>query len=216
MHVDKKRDKKGNIVMKKLFALLLVFAVVGTAAGCRKAKSETDSGGDDAGQENTVQTSIKDEDYETVTIINGQVLEIGETYSFKRLWEDAEYRSAKSAVVSVDQKGTITAKEAGTTLVMAKSEKEDRTSAVVITVLPSGSSLDPKAAGPQVHQVNSAYKLQPSIPATAFQSSNDAIAVVSENGLLQFKSPGYVTVTASGSGVTEIYSFIVYDRAVEK
>ncbi len=202
--------------MKKLFALLLVFAVLLTAAGCRKAKSDIDSGGDDVDQENTVKTSIKDEDYETVTIINGKVLEIGETHSFKRLWDDAEYRSAKPAVVSVDQKGTITAKDAGTALVMAKSEKEDRTSAVVITVLPSGSSVDPKASGPQVHQVNSAYKLQPSIPATSFKSSDDGIATVSENGLLQFQSPGYVTVTVTGSGVAEIYSYIVYDRTVDK
>lgn len=202
--------------MKKLFALLLVFAVLLTAAGCRKAKSDANSGGDDAGQVQTVKTSIKDEDYETVTIITGQVLEIGETYSFKRLWDDAEYRSAKPSVAAVDAQGLITAKDAGTALVLAKSEKDGRTSAIVITVLSSGSSVDPKASGPQVHQVNSAYKLQPSIPATSFKSSDDRIATVSENGLLQFKSPGYVTITANGSGVTEIYSFIVYDRTVDQ
>ena len=97
MHVDKKRDKKGNIVMKKLFALLLVFAVVGTAAGCRKAKSETDSGGDDAGQENTVQTSIKDEDYETVTIINGLWIKRGQLPQKKQvllwLWQNRKKKT---------------------------------------------------------------------------------------------------------------------------
>ncbi len=198
--------------MKRFFALLVVFAVLLTATGCRKTTSDTE----DSTPEDTVKTSIQDEDYETVTVINGKVLEIGETYSFKRLWVDAEYRSAKTAVAVVDQAGTITAKDAGTTLVMAKSQNEERTSAVVITVLPSGSSVDSNASGPQVHPVNSAYKLQPSISATSFQSSDEGIATINENGLLQFLSPGYVTVTVSGSGATEVYSYIVYDRTVEK
>ena len=205
-----------EIIMKKLFALLLVFVVLLTAAGCRKAKSDADMDGDNASQDSIVKTSISDEDYETVTVINGKVLGIGETCSFKRLWPDAEYRSAKPSVVSVDPKGNITAKSAGTAMVLAKSEKEERASAIVITVLPSGSIVDSEASGPQIHQINTAYKLQPSIPATSFASSNAGIAAVSENGLVQFQSTGYVTITASVGGTTEIYSYIVYDREIEK
>ncbi len=200
--------------MKKFFALLLVFGVLLSLGSCRKAKSETDADTEDV--EVTEKTNIVDEDYETATVISGKVLEIGESYSFKRLWNDAEYRSAKPSVASVDQTGTISAKSAGTVMVMAKSEEEERSSAIIISVLPEGESVNPQASGPQVHQVNSAYQLQPTIAANSYTSSDENIVEVSQSGLLQFHSAGYATVTVQGNGVTEIYSYIVYDRAIEK
>lgn len=200
--------------MKKLLILLLAFGMLLSMGSCRKAQSETD---EDTGEtEVTVKTNISDEDYETVTVISGKVLEIGESYSFKRLWNDAEYRSAKPSVASVDQTGTISAKSAGTVMVMAKSEEEERSSAIIVSVLPEGESIDPRAIGPQVHQVNSAFQLQPTIAATSYTSSDDSIVEVSQSGLLQFHSAGYATVTVQGNGVTEIYSYIVYDRTVEE
>ncbi|MBS5724531.1 MAG: hypothetical protein KHW59_01985 [Clostridiales bacterium] len=200
--------------MKKLLILLLAFGMLLSMGSCRKAQSETDE--DTEETEVTVKTNIADEDYETVTVISGKVLEIGESYSFKRLWNDAEYRSAKPSVASVDQAGTISAKSAGTVMVMAKSEEEERSSAIIISVLPEGESVDSRATGPQVHQVNSAYQLQPTIAATSYTSSDDSIVEVNQSGLLQFHSAGYATVTVQGNGVTEIYSYIVYDRAVEE
>lgn len=203
--------------MKKFFALFLVFSVLLSLGSCRKTKSEEDEKETDAVDvEVTEKTNIADEDYETATVISGKVLEIGETYSFKRLWNNAEYRSAKPSVASVDQTGTISAKSAGTVMVMAKSEEEERSSAIIISVLPEGESVNPQASGPQVHQVNSAYQLQPTIAANSYTSSDENIVEVSQSGLLQFHSAGYATVTVQGNGVTEIYSYIVYDRAIEK
>lgn len=200
--------------MKKFLALLLVFATLFSVSGCRKTKSEVND--DPDAYEEQVKTHITDEDYKTVTVISGKTMDIGESYSFKRLWNDAEYRSAKPDVASVDKNGNITAKSAGTVMIMAKSAAEERTSAIIIVVLPEGSSANANATGPQIHQVNTAYMLQPTIKADSFKSSDEKVIQVSENGLLQFQSAGYATVTVTGNGVTEIYSYIVYDRVVEK
>lgn len=200
--------------MKKCLALLLVFATLFSVSGCRKTKSETKDDPDTYQEQ--VKAHITDEDYKTVTVISGKALGIGESYSFKRLWNDAEYRSAKPEVASVDKNGNITAKSAGTAMIMAKSAEEERTSAIIIAVLPEGSSINANATGPQIHQINTAYMLQPTIKADSFQSSDEKIIQANENGLLQFQSAGYATVTVTGNGVTEIYSYIVYDRVVEK
>lgn len=202
--------------MKKFLALLLVFTVLLftlSLGGCRKAKTDTD---DAKSYEEKVKAHITDEDYQTVTVISGKVMEIGESYSFKRLWNDAEYRSAKPTVASVDKNGNITAKDAGTAMIVAKSEAEERSSAIIISVLPEGSSANANANGPQIHQVNTAYKLQPTIKADSFKSSDETIIQADKSGLLKFQSAGYATVTVNGNGITEIYSYIVYERTVDK
>ena len=66
-----------------------------------KTKSETKDDPDTYQEQ--VKAHITDEDYKTVTVISGKALEIGESYSFKRLWNDAEYRSSKPEVASVDK-----------------------------------------------------------------------------------------------------------------
>lgn len=200
--------------MKRCLTLLLVFVMLFSVSGCKKTKSETKDDPDTYAEQ--VKTHITDEDYKTVTVISGKALEIGENYSFKRLWNDAEYRSAKPDVASVDENGSITAKSAGTAMIMAKSTEEERASAIIIAVLPEGISVNVNATGPQIHQINTAYMLQPTIKADSFKSSDEKIIHVNENGLLQFQSAGYATVTVTGNGVTEIYSYIVYDRVVEK
>lgn len=200
--------------MKKLLALLLVIVTLFSVVGCRKTKSDPDD--DPDAYEEQVKTHITDEDYKIATVITGKTLNIDESYSFKRLWSDTEYRSADPKVVSVDKNGNITAKDAGTAMVLAKSTAEERTSAIIIVVLPEGSSVNANAVGPQIHEVNTAYMLQPTIKAESFKSSDEKVVQTDNNGLLKFLSAGYATVTVTGNGVTEIYSYIVYDRTVTK
>ncbi len=201
--------------MKKFLALLLVCSALLSLASCRKATSEAKGDADSPDAQTTQQTHIQNEDYASATVISGKVLQIGESYSFKRLWDDAEYSSADPSVASVDSAGTITAQAAGTVMVVAKSETEAHSSAIIISVLPEGESVDARASGPQVHQVGTAYQLQPTIAATSYTSSDNSIIEVNKAGLLQFRSAGYATVTVQGDGVSEIYSYIVYDRTVE-
>ena len=203
-----------NPAMKKLLALLLVTVTLFSVVGCRKTKSDPDDAPD--AYEEQVKLHITDEDYKIATVISGKTLNIDESYSFKRLWSDAEYRSANPEAASVDKNGNITAKNPGTAMVVAKSAAEERTSAIIIVVLPEGSNVNANAAGPQIHEVNTAYMIQPTIQAESFQSSDEKVVQADHNGLLKFLSAGYATVTVTGNGVTEIYSYIVYDRTVTK
>ena len=208
--------------MKKLVALLLVFALLLSFGGCRKSTS-TDPENDPTGSGNMTDGSnengadapvkIEDADFEEVTVITGKLLSVGDTYSFARLWERAGYRSAKPSVATVDKNGMITAVGEGTTMVMAKSGTEEKDSAIIICVVPEG-----KISGDiplQIHRTGTYYLLSTVLTDAEYSSSDTSVMQVSENGLLRFLSPGYALITVTGKEGTEQYGYITYDRSLE-
>ena len=204
--------------MKKLVALLLILTLLFSFGGCRKS-TPTDpnadpSGGaqgDASGENGAGVVEIEDEEFEDVTVITGKLLSVGETYSFARLWESSGYRSANPAVATVDENGLITAVEEGTTMVMAKSGTDDKTSAVVICVL----SEEPSGDIPlQIHYAGTYYRLSTVLTSPSYSSSNETRLQVSEEGLLRFFTPGYAVVTVTGEEGTEQYGYLIYDRSV--
>ena len=197
--------------MKKIVALLLVFSLLLTFGGCRKStpKDPDATSGNDASS-----VQIEDADFEDVTVITGKLLSVGDTYSFARMWEISGYRSAKPAIASVDEDGMITAVSEGTTMVMAKSGTDEKSSAIIICVLPKGETAEEVPL--QIHSADTYYPLATVIADPEYASSDESVVTVSEDGLLRFFAPGYAVITVTGKEGTEQHGYIVYDRSLEK
>lgn len=106
-----------------------------------------------------------------------------------------KWTSSDSSVASVDSNGIVTANASGTATVTAVSGKES--GSVKITVS-KGSGVSISADGITLRNGKSVY-LTSGSSYVSWKSSNNDIATVSANGIVDSKSTGYVTITAYNS-----------------
>ena len=165
--------------------------------------------------------TVVDSKKPTAVVVDGNsklTMDIGETnqLSSKVLPATAsqtvKYKSSWSAVASVNSKGVITAKKAGTATITAYSSGNSgvkKTITVTVKKLAAPSSIT-VSANTSTLSLKKTLQLRGSVsPSSASQqltwkSSNTSVATVSSNGLVTAKKVGKVTITASSKRKTSV------------
>ena len=106
------------------------------------------------------------------------------------------WSSSNSAVASVDSNGVVTAKKSGTATVKAVSGTKSASCSITVK---SGSSVHISQTSINNMRRGKSVLLRSNTSSVKWKSSNDAIATVN-NGIVDTKANGYVTITAYTSG----------------
>ncbi len=103
------------------------------------------------------------------------------------------YKSSKSSVASVSEKGLITAKKQGNTTVTVKADKS--TATCKVTVRKTAITLSAKSISLENGETRQLTAKVSTGHAPTYKSSKSSIASVSEKGLVTAKKPGSATIT---------------------
>ena len=108
-----------------------------------------------------------------------------------------KWTSSDSSVAAVDSHGVVTAKSPGTATVKAASSDSSATCKITVK---SGSSVSISQTSIANMRRGKSVLLESYTGYVSWKSSNNAIATVSDSGVVDTKSNGYVTITAYTSG----------------
>ncbi len=125
--------------------------------------------------------------------------------------KNLKYSTSKSSIATVDNKGVVTAKKAGTVKITATTldgSKKKATTTVKVSVLASGVTIN----GDSTVDLNKTLQLSATVSPkevsnknVSWTSSNNSVATVDANGLVRPKTIGNVTIKATaqdGSGIS--------------
>lgn len=144
-----------------------------------------------------------------------EMLELGYVFSAQELDDAAEQKAIEAAgitwtasgdAVSIGADGTLEAKESGKVTVTAKT-KDGKEASCEVTVLPlieeisMPESIELEVGGKESEALEIAKKPENGVGEITWQSSDEAVAAVDENGTVTAVGKGECEVTASVNGV---------------
>ena len=157
---------------------------------------------------------VMDVDFATVEIKGFLFATVGEDPLYYAEGCDV-YASSKPSVATVDGEGKITPVSEGVTLIGYGIG--DRTEAIAVCVFTEGEGPDRSAGeSANVFEVGETFMHTAPVGGVEYFSSNENVVDVSNAPNLSFKETGYACVTCASASRPFTYSFIVYDRTVEK
>ena len=196
--------------MKKLSIIALILALLMILASCGKGEEKKE---EEKADETTVAEAVKI-DYAKIQV-KDYIYAYAGGESVKLANGAEALKSSKPSVASIDKKGSIKPKAAGVTLVAY--EEDGKAYAVAICVLPEGVKPDRSSAGAaELVEVGKTYIHSAPVGETTYTSSNESVVDVANAPELSFVGCGYAAVTCASVSRPFTYSFIVYDRIVEK
>jgi len=153
-------------------------------------------------------------DFATVTVSSFAYGSFGEEITAGI--EGAEsFTSSKPSVATVKADGTITCNSEGVALIGY--EKDGEQMAFALCVFGEGDGPD-RTSGEsgQLFEVGATFVHTAPVGGVVYSSSNESVVDVSAAPTLCFKKSGYACVTCASASRPFSYSFVVYDRVVEK
>ena len=196
--------------MKKLSVIALILAVLMILASCGK---DTEKKDEEKTEETTVATVVE------IDFAKIQVKDYLYAYvdgeSVKLANDTEALRSSKPSVATVSDDGSIVPHSKGVTLVAY--EEEGKAYAVAVCVFGEGEKPDRSSGGSaEVVEVGKTYIHTSPIGEVTYTSSNENAVDVTNAPELSFVGSGYAAITCASVSRPFTYSFIVYDRTVEK
>ncbi|MBE6588510.1 MAG: hypothetical protein E7647_08900 [Ruminococcaceae bacterium] len=196
--------------MKKISIIALILAALMLFASCGK---DTEKNEETTAPE-TEELKIITVDFEKVRVVDyAFAYENGEKVALANGKKAIE--SSKPSVATVDSEGNVVPHGVGVTLVAYENDKSAE--AVAICVLPDGVKPDRASGGSaELVMVGETYMHTAPVGEVEYTSSDESVVDVSEAPKLAFVKSGYACVTCSSVSRPFTYSFVVYDRTVEK
>ena len=196
--------------MKKISIIALILALLMILASCGK---DTEKKDEEKTEETTAAKTVEI-DFATIKV-NDYIYAYAGGESVKIASGEKALESSKPSVASVNKKGSIVPKSAGVTLVAY--EKDGEAYAVAVCVFGEGEKPDRSSGGAaELVEVGKTYIHSAPIGEATYTSSNESAVDVTNAPEFSFVRCGYSAITCSSVSRPFTYSFIVYDRIVEK
>lgn len=196
--------------MKKLSVIALILAVLMILASCGKDTEKKDEG---KTEETTAEQTVKI-DFAKIRVKDYLYAYVGGE-SVKLANEAKALRSSKPSVATVSDDGSIVPRAKGVTLVAY--EEDGKAYAVAVCVFGEGEKPDRSSGGSaEVVEVGKTYIHTSPVGEVTYTSSNESAVDVTNAPELSFVGSGYAAITCASASRPFTYSFIVYDRTVEK
>ena len=197
--------------MKKISIIALILALLMTFASCGKGEEKKE---EEKTDETTVAAEAVKIDYARIQV-KDYIFAYAGGESVKLANGAEALKSSKPSVASIDKKGSIKPKAEGVTLVAY--EEDGKAYAVAICVLAEGVKPDRSSAGSaELVEIGKNYIHSAPVGEATYTSSNESAVDVTNAPELKFVGCGYAAVTCASVSRPFTYSFIVYDRTVEK
>ncbi|SFA84365.1 PEGA domain-containing protein [Acetitomaculum ruminis DSM 5522] len=137
--------------------------------------------------------------------VGGKVTIVSEISPATALNKEVTYKSSNSKVATVNVKGIVTAKKAGTATITVTTKDQEKTAKYVVKVINNTITLNSKKV-----VLYTKTKTSATLKATVrglkntvtWKSSNPKVATVNAKGLVKAKKAGNTTITATANGVS--------------
>ncbi len=198
--------------MKKISIIALILAGLMLFSSCGK-NTEKNEEAQDKKDETTAAQKV-DIDFATIRVVDYiYAYENGEAVSIVSGAKALE--SSKPSVATVAKDGSIVPASKGVTLVAYA--EEGKAYAVAVCVLGEGEKPDRSSGGSaELVELGKTYIHSAPVGEVEYSSSNESVVDVTNAPELSFVGCGYAAVTCASVSRPFTYSFIVYDRTVEK
>lgn len=196
--------------MKKISLIAIILAVLMLISSCGNG---TEKNEETTAEETTAEKTVEI-NFETVKVKDYIYAYVGGD-NVKIVSGAKAIRSSKTSVATVNEDGSITPRGKGVALVAY--EEEGTAFAIAVCVFGEGEKPDRSSGGSaELCEVGKNYIHTAPVGEVTYTSSNESVVDVTNAPELSFVGSGYAAVTCASVSRPFTYSFIVYDRTVEK